>query len=154
MALADQIRTRRLAQWVSLAELALRVGVSAEYLSQLENHADTPTPPADILSRLGSVLGASVGDLLEQPLPRAEEVAVAEMADVPSGLQRFAQQADLGDVEVRMLAQITYRGARPQSAYDYRFIYEAIRRTIQKYQHRQDEHGPDSEQAGEPADEV
>jgi transcriptional regulator with XRE-family HTH domain len=136
MALSDQIRTRRLAQGLTLAELARRAGVSKGYLSQLENSTDTSRPSADILYRIAFALGASVGELLEKQLPRTGE----ELTDVPAGLREFAQEAHLRDEDIKMLAQIKYKGARPQSADDYRFIYESIRRTIELDQ-RDDEAG-------------
>lgn len=134
MALSDQIRMRRLAQGYTLAELARRAQVSKGYLSQLENSTDTRRPSADILYRVAFALGASVGELLEKQLPRTGE----ELTDVPAGLREFAQQAHLSDDDIRMLAQIKYRGARPQSVDDYRFIYESIRRTIDLDQRDQD----------------
>jgi transcriptional regulator with XRE-family HTH domain len=143
MALSDQIRTRRLAQGLTLAELARRAEVSKGYLSQLENSTDTPRPSADILYRIAFALGASVGELLEKQLPRTVE----ELTDVPAGLRMFAQQAHLSDDDIKMLAQIKYRGARPQSPDDYRFIYESIRRTIELDQ-RDREQDQDDEPSG------
>src|SRR5690242_21922373 len=102
MALSDQIRTRRLAQGLTLAELARRAQVSKGYLSQLENSTDTPRPSADILYRIAFALGASVGELLEKQLVQTGE----ELTDIPPGLRDFAQQVHLGDDDIRMLAQI------------------------------------------------
>ncbi len=149
MALSDQIRARRLAQGLTLAELARRAAVSKGYLSQLEHGTDTPRPSADILYRIAFTLGASVGELLEKQLLRTGE----ELTAVPTGLREFAQQAHLRDDDIKMLAQIKYKGARPQFADDYRFIYESIRRTIELDQRDQDQ-GQNQDQDPEHADEL
>lgn len=137
MALSEQIRDRRLALELSLAELARRANISKGYLSQLENGSETPRPSADILYRIAFALGASVGELLEKQIPHTGE----ELTDIPAGLRTFAQQAHLSDDDIRMLSQIKYKGQRPDSPDDYRYIYESIRRTVALDQ--QDHEGSD-----------
>lgn len=75
MALSDQIRAQRLAQGLTLAELARRTHVSRSYLSLLENGTDTTLrPPAEILNRIASALGTSVGVFHETPLSRIDGI--------------------------------------------------------------------------------
>jgi transcriptional regulator with XRE-family HTH domain len=126
MALSDQIRKRRVAQDLSLAELARRAKVSKGYLHQLENSADGPRPSADILYRIAFALGTSVGELLEKQLPRGTE----ELTDISKELREFAVSEGLADDEVKMLARIEYRGQRPRTVDDWRFLYESIKRSV------------------------
>jgi transcriptional regulator with XRE-family HTH domain len=134
MALSEQIRTRRLAQRLSLAELARRARISKGYLSQLESGQDGPRPSADVLYRIAFALGASVGELLEKQLPRTGE----ELTDIPPELRALAEQAQLSDDDIKMLAQIRYKGRPPKTIEDYRFLYESIKRTIRVDQREQE----------------
>jgi len=125
MALSDQIRQRRIEQHLSLSELARRAKVSKGYLSQLEKNADGPRPSADVLYRIAFVLGTSVGALLEKQIVKMND----ELTDLPYELRRFALAEHLTDEEIKMLALIEYRGQQPNTADDWRFIYEAIKRS-------------------------
>ena len=126
MALSDQIRSRRIEQRLSLAELARRAKVSKGYLHQMENASDTPHPSAEILYRIAFALGTSVGELLEKQIARADE----ELTGVPEELRQFALAEQLPDEDVKMLARIEYRGQRPRTVDDWRFLYESIKRII------------------------
>jgi transcriptional regulator with XRE-family HTH domain len=123
MALADQIRTRRLARQLSLAELARQAGISKAYLYQLEKSTEGHNPSAEILYRLAFALGTSVGELMEKDIPTHREVT-----DVPDSLRTLALEEGLGDEVVKMLAGIQFRGQRPVDKNDWFFLYEAIRR--------------------------
>lgn len=125
MALSDQIRQRRLGQNLSLAELARRAQVSKGYLSQLENTTDGPRPSADVLYRIAFALGASVGELLEKQIPHTG----AELTDIPASLREFAHRAQLEEEDIKMLAQIKYKGHQPRTPEDWSFIYESIKRS-------------------------
>lgn len=126
MALSEQLRKRRLERNLSLSELGRRTGVSKGYLHQLENAPDTPRPSADILYRIAFALGTSVGDLLEKQIGGAGE----ELTDVPDELRQLAIEEQLPDEDIKMLARITYRGKRPSTVEDWRFLYESIKRSI------------------------
>jgi transcriptional regulator with XRE-family HTH domain len=126
MALADQIRNRRTEQGLSLSELARRSKISKGYLSQLENSTLGPRPSADILYRIAFALGTSIGILLEKQGAKLNE----EQTDVPEGLRTFAFAEQLSEEEIRMLAQIEFRGYRPYTSDDWKFLYEAIKRSV------------------------
>ena len=49
---------------------------------------------------------------------------------IAQGLRNLALTENLSEEEVRMLAQITYRGHRPDTADDWRFLYESIKRSM------------------------
>jgi transcriptional regulator with XRE-family HTH domain len=125
--LADQIRKYRTEQRLSLSELARRSKISKGYLCQLEKKPFGPRPSADILYRIAFALGISIGTLLEKQIAQINE----ELTDVPEGLRQFAYAEQLTEEEIRMLARIEYRGHRPRTTDDWKFLYEAIKRSTQ-----------------------
>jgi hypothetical protein len=50
--------------------------------------------------------------------------------DIPESLREFAKEAELPESDILMLAGIQYRGKRPETLDDWRFIYESIKRTL------------------------
>jgi transcriptional regulator with XRE-family HTH domain len=119
----ERIRQRRSEKNLGLAELARRADVSKGYLHSIEA-GDTQSPSADILFRIANELSTTIGDLL------GEEVVSEAMPDVPDSLQRFAFSENLTRADIEMLARIQYRGKRPHSEDDWRFIFESIKRTL------------------------
>lgn len=126
MALSDQIHKWRLVKGLSLAELARRAEISKGYLSQLESGSDSPRPSADILYRIAFALGTSVGELLEKQIEQETE----ELTDISDELREFALAEHLPDEDIKMLARIEYRGQRPQTMDDWKFLYESIKRSV------------------------
>ncbi|GAA0973792.1 cupin domain-containing protein [Acrocarpospora macrocephala] len=68
VALGGLIRERRQAQRMSLSQLAERAGVSTSFVSQVERGVANPTLSS--LKSLVSALGFSVGELLENAVPK------------------------------------------------------------------------------------
>jgi transcriptional regulator with XRE-family HTH domain len=131
MALADQIRKHRIEQGLSLSELARRSKISKGYLSQLENKILGPRPSADILYSIAFALGTSIGILLEK-----EDAEInGDSTDIPEGLRNFASTEQLSEEEIRMLARIEFRGNRPSTDDDWKFLYEAIKRSVHSSGH-------------------
>ncbi len=126
MALSDQIRKRRQEQGISLTELAHRSHISKGYLSQLENNPRGPRPPADVLYRIAFALGTSMGALLEKQIREQNDELIA----IPEGLRCIALAEDIPEEEIKMLARITYRGCRPCTPDDWKFLYESIKRSV------------------------
>jgi transcriptional regulator with XRE-family HTH domain len=126
MALADQLRTYRLKQGLSIAELARRSRVSKGYLSQLEHKVYGLRPSADVLYRIAFALGTTVSELLEKTVDRDGD----ELTEIPDELRAFALAEQLLDEEIKMLARIEYRGQRPVTVDDWKFLYEAIKRSV------------------------
>ncbi len=79
-----------------------------------------------MLYRIAFALGTSVGELMEKQLASSGE----ELTDVPDALREFALAEGLGDDEVRMLASIKYKGRRPATVDDWRFLYASIQRSV------------------------
>jgi transcriptional regulator with XRE-family HTH domain len=127
MALADQIRKRRLEQRFSLAELARRAKISKGYLGQLENSLVQTHPSADILYRIAIALGTSVNELLEKQVDKTND----ELMGIPDELRKFALVEQLPEEEIKMLARVEYRGLRPRTRDDWKFLYESIKRSVQ-----------------------
>ncbi|SRR6266487_4778591 len=127
MALSDQIRTRRREQGLSLAELARRAKISKGYLSRLERDSDDVRPSADVLYRIAFVLGTPVGELLEKQIENAN----AELPDVPEELRKLALAEHILEEDIKMLARIEYQGRQPRTMGDWRFVYEAIKRSVE-----------------------
>jgi len=126
LALANQIRNRRLEQGLSLTELARRSHISKGYLSQIENNPNGPRPSAEVLYRIAFALGTSVGILLEKQVVSTQY----ELTDIPKGLRMLALTEHLSEEQIKMLAQITYEGDQPETVDDWKFLFESIKRSV------------------------
>jgi XRE family transcriptional regulator of biofilm formation len=126
MALADQLRKYRRLRGLSMAELARRAQVSRGYISQLEKNVDTIRPSVDVLYRIAFALGTSIGELLEKKIMSTED----ELTEIPEELRQFAVAEQLPDEDIKMLAQIKYRGHQPRTVKDWGYLYESIQRSI------------------------
>jgi transcriptional regulator with XRE-family HTH domain len=126
MPLSDQIRKHRLAKGLRLAELARRSKISKAYLGQIERGVNGTHPSADVLYKISFALGTSIVELLEKQIEKADE----GLPEIPEELRIFAVTEQLSDHEIKMLARIEYHGQRPCTVDDWRFIYEAIKRSV------------------------
>lgn len=122
MPMGQEIKRRREEQGLSLTDLARLAGVSKGYLSEIENNPSA-RPSAATLFKIASALGTSVGELLGKGGSDTQPVNL----DIPESLREFAEEANLPDAEIRMLAGIRYRGKPPKTVDDWRYIYESIR---------------------------
>jgi transcriptional regulator with XRE-family HTH domain len=145
-ALGAKITRLRDLRGMSLSALAEQAGLAKSYMAKLEK-GEVENPGLRTLSGIARALDVTVADLLApaEPAPRAARRAVlAEDAayskvleDLPEGLQEFlesmeqAGQALPADM-VRALATVQYRGKRPKSVDDWRFLYDAIRRSVSR----------------------
>ena len=118
----DRVREARKKQELKQAELAGRVDISRTYLSQIEQGR-----ARNLSLRLARRLSEAVG--IEPPYP-AEEMN-REVKDIPPSLQEFADEEGLPDKDVRMLANIEYRGKRPQNSQQWRVLYSVIKATAE-----------------------
>lgn len=123
MALSEQIRNRRQEEGLTVADLARLASVSKAYISQLENNINGVRPSAAVLLRIASALGTSVSALLEKQEDN-------QLADIPEELQKFALAEQLPEEEIKLLVRIEYRGRRPKTFDDWKFLYEAIKRSV------------------------
>src|SRR6266542_5825935 len=106
MTLSEQIRKRREEKNINASELARQANISKGYLSQIEQDG-TVRPSADVLYRLATALGTTVADLL------GRQTRPASRAIAPS-LREFAAEEALPETDVKMLAQVRFRGKQPE----------------------------------------
>lgn len=121
--LGDRIKLRRKDIDITAAELARRAGISKGYLSEIET-GEAPRPSADVLYRVATALGTTMADLL------GKRAQLPTSRSIPASLEEFAKEANIPTEDVEMLAKIRFRGEQPKSPEDWRFLYDAIKRSI------------------------
>lgn len=117
-----KVRDRRLQESLSQEELAQKVGISRNYLSQIERGQSTNLS-WQVMERLTSILGLQ-GE--QHPLPELN------LAELPPSLANFAQTAQLPPDDVLMLARLKYRGQQPTSPEKWELLYNVIKMTVSK----------------------
>jgi transcriptional regulator with XRE-family HTH domain len=145
VALGIRITQLRELRKLSLGTLAENAGgIANSYLSKLER-GEVENPGLRTLSAIAQALGVTVADLLkpaESRRPSKGESLLAEradlerlMANLPPGLEDFLiEMRESGQpvpvATVRALAVAEFRGRRPQRKEDWRFLYEALGRSV------------------------
>lgn len=141
----EQLRTLRA---MSLGDLATAAGGMAKsYLAKLER-GEVDNPGLRTLSGIARALGVTVADLLQPPeaeslsagADSASDAALAQqlarvVANIPDELREFLKEMSaLGSPvpadAVRSLALAQFRGRRPETRDDWRFLYHAIQRSV------------------------
>lgn len=126
MLVGEKIRQLRKKRKLSLEELARRTRVSKSYLWQMEK-GKSRRPSAEILYKIATALGTTIADLLGLEIRFTTE----GIEDLPPGLKELAQERDdICPEDIRMLANIHYRGRQPKTKQDWNFIYEAIVKSV------------------------
>ncbi len=113
-----QVRNRRKQENLSQEELAIQVGISRNYLSQIERGQATNLS-WQLRDKLSSILG----------LKEEIEDAIAETNDLPASLVEFAKSAKLPPDDVQMLARLKYRGKQPTTPDKWELLYNVIKMT-------------------------
>jgi len=116
----SRVKELREARGWSLSDLARRAAISRSYLFQIENDSSSPTGPK--IQALADALGVLAGELLGEDL---------QDTIIPASLQEFAEAANLTSTDVRMLAQIEYRGKKPDNPEEWRAIYSVIKAMVE-----------------------
>jgi transcriptional regulator with XRE-family HTH domain len=133
MSLADNIKRLRIHKQLSQPELAEKAKLSKGYVYLLES-GDMKNPSLDKLHQISKALDCTIADLIDKPKAAAKfDVAF----EIPESLQEFARRKKregdpLDDAELRSLAHTQYRGERPKTVEDWEWVYEFLRRTLQK----------------------
>jgi len=116
-----RVRDRRVEEGLSQEKLAQAVGISRNYLSQIERGQATNIS-WHVMERLTSVLGL-----------KGEQVGtISEMVDLPPSLAEFAKTANLPPDDVVMLARLKYRGQQPTTPDKWELLYNVIKMTVGK----------------------
>lgn len=113
----QRVRNRRLEEGWSQEELAKRIGISRNYLSQIERGV-ARNLSWRLVERLTTVLGLSPSEVFGF---RQEE------GGLPPGLSEFASKANLPSRDVEMLSRIRYRGEQPTTPQEWELLYNAIK---------------------------
>lgn len=145
VALGARIAQLRELRGMSLGALAEAADDMAKsYLAKLER-GEVENPGLRTLSAIARALDVTVADLLQRAeLERGAEgeALLAEradferlMANLPPGLKEFldsmaAEKRPVPPAIVRALAAVQFRGRRPEAADDWRFLYDAMMRSI------------------------
>lgn len=119
---AQQVRDRRLQENLSQEDLAKQVGISRNYLSQIERGQATNLS-WQVREKLASILG------LKQ---ESDEIAIEGTEELPPSLTEFAKSANLPPDDVLMLARLKYRGKQPTTPEKWELLYNVIRMTVEK----------------------
>ncbi|MDX2240045.1 MAG: helix-turn-helix transcriptional regulator [Leptolyngbyaceae cyanobacterium bins.302] len=117
-----QIRERRREEGLSQEELATQVGISRNYLSQIER-GQANNLSWHVRECLASALGISDGK---------PDRMVSEDLKLPPGLKEFAQEKKLPHDDIQMLANLKYRGRQPDTKEKWELLYNVIKMTTGK----------------------
>jgi transcriptional regulator with XRE-family HTH domain len=147
--LGARITRLRELRGLSLGALAEAAGGMAKsYLARIER-GEVESPGLRLLSAIAGALGVTVADLLapaEQGRGATGEALLEQlndfdqvMATLPPGLEEFinrmaAERNPLPPDAIRALALAQFRGRRPHTHEDWRFLYDALLRSIRSPQ--------------------
>lgn len=115
-----RVQEQRIREGWSQEELADKVGISRNYLSQIERGQATNLSWR-LVERLTTVLG----------VPLEEPETQTDWSKLPPSLKDFAEAASLPEEDVLMLARLQYRGQQPDTADKWKILYEIIKLTSQ-----------------------
>lgn len=140
----ERMRSARRTRGLTLREVSEGTGISITYLSDLERGA-LANPTLDKLVLIAKTLGVTIADLLgadEGAQPGGDEVpaALQELSATPQFQEAVASEAKRwrttpAVVErewISALQRIDVLGHRPRDFFDYLFVFEAIRRALEK----------------------
>jgi transcriptional regulator with XRE-family HTH domain len=115
----QQVRARRRQEKLSQEELAQRVQISRNYLSQIERGQSTNLS-WQVRQRINAVLG-----IQDEGFPPSPEAS-----GLPPGLAEFAARQQLPADDVAMLARLQYRGQQPTTPEKWELLYNVIKVTV------------------------
>ena len=130
-------------QGLTLRDLSASSNVSIAYLSDLERGV-LVNPTLDTLTAIAKALGVSLNELLGVEDESGRSVsypkALEEFRDLTPFREVIADEAkrrsrdeeELEDEWLRTLAAIQVGGRKPKNPSDYLFIFEAIRRAVER----------------------
>jgi transcriptional regulator with XRE-family HTH domain len=119
--IGQRIRRLREEKRMTLSGLAAAAEMSKGYLWNLESGKVDSRPSATTLYGLAQALGVAMSDLLGRPL------LINSTTGIPPELRQFADDANLPETDVEMLAGIQFRGDQPRTKERWQYIYNAIR---------------------------
>jgi len=146
-ALGARIAQLRDLRGLSLGALAEQAGGMAKsYLAKLER-GEVENPGLRTLSAIAKALDVTVADLLKKAEPATTtkgKALLSNQADLervlsalPPGLEEFLEEMTAANqpvpaTTVRALASLELRGKRPRQKEDWRFLYDALTRSVRR----------------------
>ncbi len=130
--LGKRIKQLRSKQNLSLSEVARRANVSKASMSQIES-GNTKRPSVQILTKIATALDVDLSELIRTAVygPLGFSCKIEKLnISIPQSLREFAHKEQLGAEEIEMLAGVTYKGKQPLTVSDWRFLFEAIKRSV------------------------
>ena len=127
MSIGERIVALREEKYLSLSQLADLAGIAKSSLCEIEGNHNA-RPSAASLYAIAEVLETSIGYLLGREDPPAPRPAEA----FPASLEAFARKKRIPLEDKRGLAQVSYKGRQPQKAEDWEFLYEALKRCVDR----------------------
>lgn len=106
------VRERRQVEGWSQDELAEKIGISRNYLSQIERGIATNLS-WQLLDKITSILGIVVEK--------------QRLENLPQGLEEFAKSVNLPEEDILMLANLKYRGNQPDNPEKWSMLYNLIK---------------------------
>ncbi len=117
-----RVRERRRQEGLSQEELANHVGISRNYLSQIERGQATNLS-WQVMERLTFALG----------LKEEQQSDVGhELKNLSPSLAEFIKEANLPPDDIQMLASLCYRGRQPTTKEKWELLYNVIKMTTGK----------------------
>ncbi len=131
-----QLRNEKGLSLTAVADLA---GVAKSYLAKLER-GEVPNPGLKTLDSVAKALDVTLAHLLAPPARTSSHTRVEErdrdqlFATMPRSLREFIHNVEQQDGQlplddVSALVALQFRGKRPETVDDWRFMYEALRRS-------------------------
>lgn len=122
MTIQSSLRQLRLESGFTMTELARKAGVSRTYISELESGKAT-VPSLAVVTALAKALGVSPAVLINEP-----EMNIK--VSIPQSLARAAEEYGIPEEDIRDLAAIRFRSFQPVRPDDWKFLYDALRRSM------------------------
>lgn len=113
----ERVREERARLGWSQAKLAEEVGISRNYLSQIERGE-----ARNLSWQVKKTLAQKLGILIEE--------TTEPLDNLPPGLETFASEAKLPPDDIAMLARLEYRGQKPETAEQWKILYKIIKSVI------------------------
>jgi transcriptional regulator with XRE-family HTH domain len=114
----QRVRQHRKRAGLSQAALADKLSISRTYLSQIEQGQ---------ARNLSLRLAEKLSERLGITPPASVQAAKQDKEEMPASLKVFADEDDVPEQDVQMLARIQYRGKRPQTPQQWRILYSVIK---------------------------
>jgi XRE family transcriptional regulator of biofilm formation len=139
--LGKQLADLRQRAGLSVSALAEKAGVAKSYLGKVEK-GEVDNPGLATLDLIAKALNVTLDDLLNPPGPKSKHKARASSREpisraFPESLKQFLANLEKQGENVpadvkRSLALLQFRGKQPDSADDWWFIYQAVKRSVNR----------------------